>query len=109
VNHLKAGKKITPSDLRAQAHNLIDSGRMASRGEVLKAISEARRKYVPQILAARELEASIVAFENWQGNYKRIVIVAGEKVELCIRTANTVAGLTLYGRPAIISLVKSKQ
>jgi hypothetical protein len=46
-------KKITPSDLRAQAQQLVNSGRMPSLDELLKAVFEARRKYVPQILAAR--------------------------------------------------------
>jgi hypothetical protein len=50
---MKANKKITPSDLRAQAQQLIDSGRMPSLDEVLKALSETRRKYRPLILAAR--------------------------------------------------------
>ena len=46
-------KKITASNLRAQAQQLIDLGRMPSLDEVLKAVFEARRKYVPRILAAR--------------------------------------------------------
>lgn len=49
-----AEKEITPSDLRKQAQQLIDSGRMPSLDELLKAVSETRRKYVPQILAARK-------------------------------------------------------
>jgi hypothetical protein len=48
---------------------------LPSLDEALKAVSETRRKYVPQILAARveseavtKLEAEILAFENWLGN-----------------------------------------
>jgi hypothetical protein len=51
-------KKITPSDLRNQAQQLLDSGRMPSLEEVLKAVSETRRKYRPMILAARKGKAS---------------------------------------------------
>jgi hypothetical protein len=50
---MKAEKKIKPSDLRAQAQQLIDSGRMPSLDELLKAVFETRRKYLPQILAGR--------------------------------------------------------
>lgn len=50
---MRANKTITPTELREQAQQLIESGRMPSLDEVLKAVSEARRKYVPQILAAR--------------------------------------------------------
>jgi Arc/MetJ-type ribon-helix-helix transcriptional regulator len=46
-------KTITPSELRAQAQQLIKSGRMPSLSEVLKAVSETREKYRPLILAAR--------------------------------------------------------
>jgi len=42
--------KITPSDLRKQAEALIASGRMPTLDELLQAVFEARRKYVPQIL-----------------------------------------------------------
>jgi hypothetical protein len=74
---MSRAKKITPRDLIAQTQQLIDSGRMPSLGQVLKAVSETRRKYVPQILAARgeteavnKLEGDILAFENWQSKSK---------------------------------------
>jgi hypothetical protein len=51
-------KKITPSDLRAQAEQLIASGRMPSLDEILKAVAETRSKYRPMILAARKGKAS---------------------------------------------------
>jgi len=51
-------KKITAIDLRAQAQELIDSGRMPSLGQVLKAVSETRLKYRPMILAARKSKVS---------------------------------------------------
>ena len=47
-------KKTTPTDLRKQAQQLIESGRMPSLDEVLAAVFETRRKFVPQILAARD-------------------------------------------------------
>jgi hypothetical protein len=47
-------KKIKASDLRKQAAELIAAGKMPSLDEVLKAVSETRQKYVPQILKARE-------------------------------------------------------
>jgi hypothetical protein len=50
---MKAEKKIKASDLRAQAQQLIDSGRMPSLDELLKAVVETRRKYLLQILAVR--------------------------------------------------------
>jgi len=40
-------KKLTPSDLSAQAQQLIYSGRLPSLDEVLKAVSETRAKYAP--------------------------------------------------------------
>ena len=46
-------KKITASNLRAQAQQLIDLGRMPSLDELLRAVSEAQRKYVPRILGER--------------------------------------------------------
>jgi hypothetical protein len=54
---MKATKTITPSDLRAEAEQLIDSGRMPSLDELLKAVFDTRRKYVPRILAARDRAA----------------------------------------------------
>ncbi len=50
---MTAKKKITPTDFRAQAQQLIDSGRMPSLDELLKVVVETRRKYRPMILAAR--------------------------------------------------------
>jgi hypothetical protein len=50
---MKTEKRITPSALHAQAQELIHSRRMPSVNELLKAVSEARREYVPRILAAR--------------------------------------------------------
>jgi hypothetical protein len=47
-------KKITPSDLRKQADELIASGNMPSLDEVMKAVAETREKFVPLILKARE-------------------------------------------------------
>jgi hypothetical protein len=38
-------KKITPSDLRAEAQRLIQTGEMPKLEDVLKAISEVREKY----------------------------------------------------------------
>jgi hypothetical protein len=49
VNYRKADKKITPSDLRAQAQQLIGSGRMPSLDNLLNAVAETRRKYVPKL------------------------------------------------------------
>jgi len=37
-------KKITPTDLRKQAQQLIESGRMPSLDEVLQAVFETRRE-----------------------------------------------------------------
>jgi hypothetical protein len=47
-------KKITPSDLRKQAAELIASGKMPPLDAVLKAVAETREKFVPLILRARE-------------------------------------------------------
>ncbi len=46
-------RKVTPSDLRRQAQELIATGRMPSLEELLTVVFEVRRKYVPQIKAAR--------------------------------------------------------
>jgi hypothetical protein len=46
-------KKIAPADLRKQAQQMIAEGSMPSLEIVLAAVFETRRKYVPQILAAR--------------------------------------------------------
>ena len=45
--------KITPTDLRKKAQTLVESGQMPSLDQLLQAVFEARRKYVPRILAAR--------------------------------------------------------
>jgi 16S rRNA A1518/A1519 N6-dimethyltransferase RsmA/KsgA/DIM1 with predicted DNA glycosylase/AP lyase activity len=50
---MTANKKITPSDLRKRAQQLIESCQMPSLDELLQAVFEARRKYVTQILKAR--------------------------------------------------------
>ncbi len=47
-------KKITPSDLRKQADELIAAGKMPSLDAVLNAVAETREKFVPLILKARE-------------------------------------------------------
>jgi hypothetical protein len=46
-------KKITPSDLRKQAQQLVESSQMPTLNELLQAVFEARHKYVTQILEAR--------------------------------------------------------
>ena len=48
-------KLIAPTDLRAEAQRLIAAGRMPSPDELLGAVASARRKYRPQIIAARKL------------------------------------------------------
>jgi hypothetical protein len=52
-----ANKKITPSDLRKQAQQLVESCQMPTLDELLRAVIETRRKYVPRILAARDQAA----------------------------------------------------
>jgi hypothetical protein len=47
-------KKITASDLRRQAQELIAAGKMPSLDAVLQAVAETREKYVPLIVKARE-------------------------------------------------------
>ncbi len=47
--------KIKPSELRAEAQRLVDSGRMPSLAEVLAAIAETQEQYQDRIRAAREL------------------------------------------------------
>lgn len=47
-------KKITPSDLRAQARQLLAVGKMPSLERLLAAVFETRTKYVPLIKAARK-------------------------------------------------------
>ena len=47
--------KIKPSDLRAEAQRLIDSGQMPSLDRLLATIAETREQYKDRILAAREL------------------------------------------------------
>jgi hypothetical protein len=46
-------KKITASDLRHQAEQLIASGKMPSMEQLLQAVTETRKKYVPLIIEAR--------------------------------------------------------
>ena len=50
--------KIKPSDLRAEAQRLIDSGQMPSLDRLLATIAETREQYKDRILAARELAES---------------------------------------------------
>ena len=50
---MTANKKITPTDLRKQAQQLLKSGQMPSLEQVFKAVSETRRKYRPLIVSAR--------------------------------------------------------
>jgi len=45
--------KIKPSDLRRQAEELHQSGKLPKLEEVLAAVAEARKKYSDKILAAR--------------------------------------------------------
>ena len=47
-------KKITSSDLRKRADELIQSGKMPSLETVLKAVAETRKKFVPMILKVRK-------------------------------------------------------
>ncbi len=47
-------KKITPSDLRKQAAELIAAGKMPKLEELLSAVAESREKCVPKILKARK-------------------------------------------------------
>src|SRR6266404_2824925 len=47
-------KKITPSDLRKQAAELIAAGKMPSLDAVLQAVGEIRAEFAPKILAARK-------------------------------------------------------
>ena len=47
-------KKITPSDLRKRADELIETGKMPPLEAVLQAVAETRKKFVPQILKARK-------------------------------------------------------
>jgi len=47
-------KKITESDLRNQAEELIAAGKMPSLDAVLQAVAETREKFVPLIVKARE-------------------------------------------------------
>ena len=46
--------KITPSDLRKQADELIAAGKMPSLDAVLQAVGEIRAEFAPKILAARK-------------------------------------------------------
>ena len=47
-------KLIKPSDLRAEAERLVAAGKMPPLEEVLKAVSSAREKYLPEIKKVRE-------------------------------------------------------
>ena len=47
-------KKITSSDLRKRADELIAAGKMPSLDTVLQAVAETRKKFVRKILKARE-------------------------------------------------------
>ena len=47
-------KKIKPSDLRAQAQKVIQSGQMPSLEDVLDAVAAARAKYKTLIEKSRE-------------------------------------------------------
>jgi hypothetical protein len=47
-------KKITPSDLRAEASRLLNNGKMPKLKDLLSTIAEARKKYVPALKAIRE-------------------------------------------------------
>jgi len=49
-----AEKKFTVSDLKAEAERLHAAGQMPSLEDVLGAVSEAREKYAPKIIQARE-------------------------------------------------------
>jgi hypothetical protein len=51
-----AEKKFTISDLKAEAERLHAAGKMPSLEDVLSAVSEAREKYAPKIIKAREEE-----------------------------------------------------
>jgi len=46
--------KISPSDLRKQAQDLIRTGKMPSLDELLKAVAETRKGYAEIILEARK-------------------------------------------------------
>jgi len=46
--------KITAKDLKKQAQQMISEGSMPSLDQLLKAVSETRRKYRPLILVARD-------------------------------------------------------
>jgi hypothetical protein len=47
-------EKIRPSDLRAHAHVLVEMGLMPKLEDVLKAVTEIRKKYKPLIEEARK-------------------------------------------------------
>lgn len=47
-------KKISVSDLRRQAAQLVASGKIPSLDTVLQAVAETRAKFVPKILKARK-------------------------------------------------------
>jgi hypothetical protein len=47
-------KKISVSDLRAEAERLVASGKMPSLDTVLQAVASTREKFRPKILKARK-------------------------------------------------------
>jgi len=46
-------RKVTPSELRRHAAELIRQNKMPSLEDLLSAVAEVRKKYRPKILAAR--------------------------------------------------------
>ncbi len=46
-------EKITPTDLRNQAEQLIRDGKMPTLEQLLAAVTETRQKYTTKILEAR--------------------------------------------------------
>ena len=47
-------KKVGPTDFQAEVEKLKASGKMPALHELLGAVGEAREKFAPQILKARE-------------------------------------------------------
>lgn len=48
-------KLITPSDLRAEAQQLLEERKMPSLDQLLAAVASVRQKYGPKLKAARKL------------------------------------------------------
>lgn len=46
--------KITPKDLREEAQRLLAAGKMPALEDLLGAVADVRKKYVPQIHEARK-------------------------------------------------------